>query len=1034
MKIHGIELTGSLHITGSSVGVSGSLTSTASFGTLTVAGFGGDSNLVDFSSSLASRIASSEAGGVTSVTGGDGLTDSGTNSKTLNVVGGTGIVANTNDVAIDFSDSTLQSNVSGAFVAASGSIATEINALQAASGGFSTRLTTAEDELAETLVSASAQLAANVSGAFAADSASIATDIDALQARVTTEEGNVDTLQARDIIAGTGLTGGGTLAADRTLNVVGGTGITANANDIEVDFSDSTLQSTVSGAFAAASSSIATEINALQAGGGEFNAGDSGSIHTRLTAAETELENTLVSQSAQIASEVSGAFAASSGSIATDIDALQARMTTAESELGNTLVSSSAQLASDISGAFTAGTGLDLSSGEFSVDVSDFMANGSNNRLLTATGADGQNAEANLTFDGTSLGLTGNMTASGNISGSVTSTGSFGRVQASIIGGNSPLKIESDNFNVSTAGVVNAASISATSFSGVFTNVVSSSAQIASDISGSFGAASSSIATEINALQAQGGTEFTVGDSGSISSRLTTAEDELAESLVSASAQLASNVSGAFVAPSASIATDIDALQARVTTAESELGNTLISSSAQIASDISGSFTGGFNYVGKISGSLVSTGSFGRVEVGGHVVPNSNFEVDLGSPTNAFRDLYVSSASIFMDGQKIISSDATNLDITTTSGQNLRLIETDSDDLVLQTAAGDLQLQSTSGKIELNGAVEVLAGKKINASDGNNIHFGDGLSVSGSIHVRAGSNIVMGTGDLVDGVDLSVFSSSAAAEINELQAAGFTSTDSASLSSRITAAESELALPLISGSAQIASQISGAFVAPSSSIATEINALQTDSGSFSTRLTTAEDELAETLVSQSAQIASEVSGAFSSASGSIATDIDALQARMTTEEGNVDTLQARDIIAGTGLTGGGTLAADRTLNVVGGTGITANANDIEVDFSDSTLQSTVSGAFSAPSASIATDIDAVQSRLSANGVESSVVHNQSVASARWAVTHSLDNQYPTITVWGANDMVVVPATIKGDNANQLTITFNQAIAGKAVMR
>jgi hypothetical protein len=35
--------------------------------------------------------------------------------------------------------------------------------------------------------------------------------------------------------AGTGLTGGGTLAADRTFNVVGGDGITANADDIEVD-------------------------------------------------------------------------------------------------------------------------------------------------------------------------------------------------------------------------------------------------------------------------------------------------------------------------------------------------------------------------------------------------------------------------------------------------------------------------------------------------------------------------------------------------------------------------------------------------------------------------------------------------------------------------------------------------------------------------------------------------------------------------------------------------------------------------------
>ena len=35
-----------------------------------------------------------------------------------------------------------------------------------------------------------------------------------------------------DIIAGTGLTGGGTIDASRTLNVIGGDGITANANDI----------------------------------------------------------------------------------------------------------------------------------------------------------------------------------------------------------------------------------------------------------------------------------------------------------------------------------------------------------------------------------------------------------------------------------------------------------------------------------------------------------------------------------------------------------------------------------------------------------------------------------------------------------------------------------------------------------------------------------------------------------------------------------------------------------------------------------
>ncbi len=52
-----------------------------------------------------------------------------------------------------------------------------------------------------------------------------------------------------------------------------------------------------------------------------------------------------------------------------------------------------------------AGTGIDVAADTVAVDVSDFMSNGSNNRVLTATGTDAMNAEANLTFDGTKLGI-----------------------------------------------------------------------------------------------------------------------------------------------------------------------------------------------------------------------------------------------------------------------------------------------------------------------------------------------------------------------------------------------------------------------------------------------------------------------------------------------------------------------------------------------------------------------------------------------------------------------------------------------------
>ena len=55
---------------------------------------------------------------------------------------------------------------------------------------------------------------------------------------------------------------------------------------------------------------------------------------------------------------------------------------------------------SDTNTTYTAGTGLDLGGTEFTVDVSDFMTNGFDNRVVTATGTDAMNAEAGLTWDG----------------------------------------------------------------------------------------------------------------------------------------------------------------------------------------------------------------------------------------------------------------------------------------------------------------------------------------------------------------------------------------------------------------------------------------------------------------------------------------------------------------------------------------------------------------------------------------------------------------------------------------------------------
>ena len=61
------------------------------------------------------------------------------------------------------------------------------------------------------------------------------------------------------------------------------------------------------------------------------------------------------------------------------------------------------------------GTGIDVFANNISVDVSDFMTNGTNNELITAIGTDGMNSESNLRFDGSTLNVTGDIVATGTL-------------------------------------------------------------------------------------------------------------------------------------------------------------------------------------------------------------------------------------------------------------------------------------------------------------------------------------------------------------------------------------------------------------------------------------------------------------------------------------------------------------------------------------------------------------------------------------------------------------------------------------------
>jgi hypothetical protein len=146
------------------------------------------------------------------------------------------------------------------------------------------------------------------------------------------------------------------------------------------------------------------------------------------------------------------------------------------------------------------------------------------------------------------------------------------------------------------------------------------------------------------------------------------------------------------------------------------------------------------------TGSYATTGSNlfkGNQTISGSVIPAVSDTYDLGSETNQFRHLYLSSASLYIDGTKVLGSTSQELQITTDVGQSFKILEAGSDNITLQSADGNIELKSsgggdvvidpTNGIIGLKGTVTIYTGNKIVSSDGNSIQFGNGITVTGSI-------------------------------------------------------------------------------------------------------------------------------------------------------------------------------------------------------------------------------------------------------------------------------------------------------------
>lgn len=170
------------------------------------------------------------------------------------------------------------------------------------------------------------------------------------------------------VTAGDGLTGGGS-SGDVTLNVGAGNLIDVQADQIDVDLSELTTSTS-------------------DGDGDFFVVVDSANAQKKLTKAN--INNSGFNNDAGFTTNTGTVTSVAGG------DGLTGTVTTSGSL------------------AVGAGTGIDVTADAVAVDVSDFMSNGSNNRVITATGTDAMNAEANLTFDGSELAVTGHVVPGAN--------------------------------------------------------------------------------------------------------------------------------------------------------------------------------------------------------------------------------------------------------------------------------------------------------------------------------------------------------------------------------------------------------------------------------------------------------------------------------------------------------------------------------------------------------------------------------------------------------------------------------------------
>ena len=281
----------------------------------------------------------------------------------------------------------------------------------------------------------------------------------------------------------------------------------------------------------------------------------------------------------------------------------------------------------------------------------------------------------------------------------------------------------------------------------------------------------------------------------------------------------------------------------------------------------------------------------------------------------------------------------------------------------------------------------------------NSHNFTGSVNITGSLNVNGAE---VGTGKLDETV-FNAYTSSTDTRLDNLEATG------SDQESRIDTLEGKT---LISSSAQIGTEISGAFTDASSSFSSRVTDLESFSSSLDTTFAT-DQEVQDAVSSLNAAtssyaLTSSISGAFDSVSSSIASDIEDII------DGTTTVASASHAVS--------SLTASYALNAGAGAGFPFSGSAV-ITGSLEVSGSTISGSFIGDGSGL-TGITV----SSTNTVTSSFSSTGSVT-----ILHSFNSKNVSVSVYDDNDILIIPQQVTLLDNNNVKIDFGGNTTGFAVL-